>query len=294
MTWPSGLPATPSDSVLRPSPTSARLVQFSCQRLLVVEPHFAGAFHQQLCALAPESGLPHLATGGQLSAALAHVVLWAALSDDEVTGVEAAVRAFGADHRARGFPDAAYPGLGHALLRSVRSTLPAGWTSELSSGWVAYTLWLQPQLERGAVSRPVPPPGTGTAGQPDVRGPAPVSLDTVLAELRARHFPQQNRAFDAVCTRVGLRTGADLRAPRPDQRTDPQVIAHVVESLLLMGYAVTVPDVVPAAPAVRPPPGPAPAAPETPHGSRSRLRPWRRYRNRGDGPDRDSPRSLPR
>jgi hypothetical protein len=226
--WEHGGSAPTIRQAPRPAPETGRLIQFSCQRLLVAEPEFAGAFHRELCDLTSRS-LPVITSVGALSGALAHCVLWAALTRDSADSVESRVRAFAADQHARGFPDEAYPCLCHALLRSVRTTLPTGWSSELSSGWVSYGLWLQPHLELGAHSTP------------EQAGPAspatPLSLDAILDHLRSRYFPGQDRALSAICTRVMLRTGADLRTPRPEQRTDPRVIAHVLESLLLMGFA---------------------------------------------------------
>jgi hypothetical protein len=227
--WESTLRADSIQLAPRPAPATARLVQFCCQRLLGVEPDFAEAFHQELCGLTPRTSLPAIACRAVLSSALAHGVLWAALTRDPADSVEGRIRALAADHHARGFPDDAYPGLCHALLRSVRGTLPSGWSSELSSCWVSYALWLQPHLEQGACS--APDLASGTADEP------PVSLDVIFGYLRSRYFAGQDRALNSICTRVMLRTGADLRAPRPEQHRDPQVIAEVMESLLLMGFA---------------------------------------------------------
>jgi hypothetical protein len=231
----------------RPAPETARLVQLSCQRLLVIEPKFAGAFHHELCGLVPHS-LPAIGAGRALAGGLAHCLLWAALTRDPTDVVEDRVRSFASDQHGRGFPDDAYPCLCHALLRSVRSTLPAGWTSELSSGWVSYGLWLQPHLERGASATP------DASGRPAAE--RPTSLEGILKDLRARYFPGQDRALNSICTRVMLRTGADIRAPRPEQGGDPRVIADVLDSLLLMGFApATGPGAsVPAVPGAAPDP----------------------------------------
>jgi hypothetical protein len=211
----------------RPAPQAARLVQLCCQRLLVVESEFASAFHQELCGLIPHA-LPALPSAATLSGALAHCVLWAALTRDRADVVEDGVRAFAAGQHALGFPDGAYGSFSHALLRAVRATLPAGWTSEMSSCWVSYALWLQPHLELGASSMP--------GGNVRPTDGAPASLDVIFERLRAQYFGGQDRQLMAICTRVMLRTGADLRAPRPEQRTDPGTIAAVEESLLLMGF----------------------------------------------------------
>ncbi|MEV0494010.1 hypothetical protein [Streptomyces atratus] len=60
----------------------------------------------------------------------------------------------------------------------------------------------------------------------------------MFTELRTRHFPGDERALAAICTRVALRTGADLRNPRPDQHTDPSVVHNVLRILLVLGYSL--------------------------------------------------------
>ncbi len=222
-----GGPATPAP---RPAPETARLVQFSCQRLLVVEPDFAAAFHSSLCELAPELALSDLPAGRQLSGAVAHCVLWAALTRDPADKVEHTVRGFAADHHGRGYPDGAYGCLCHALLRSARAVLFPSWSSQLSSGWVSYSMWLQPHLQAGARA------AVGVGRDP-AEPEAEISLDVILEDLRAGHFAGQDRALEAVSTRIMLRTGVDLRDPRPEQRHDPLLVAQVLKNLLLMGYA---------------------------------------------------------
>lgn len=41
-----------------------------------------------------------------------------------------------------------------------------------------------------------------------------------------------------VCTRVMLRTGMNLREPRPDQATDADLLDRVIATLAEMGYRV--------------------------------------------------------
>jgi hypothetical protein len=190
-----------------------------------VEAGFARVFHDELRGLTPSL---RATTGyAQLSAELARCVLWAALTQDSVEVVERTVRGFAAGHHSRGYPDDAYRNLGHALIRSVRTILPMGWSSQLSSGWVSYALWLQPHLAAGSFSAVA-----SATGETE-----PLAMDVILVALRNRYFPGQDKALNAVCTRVMLRTGVDLREPRPEQRTDPVLIGEVLESLLLMGYA---------------------------------------------------------
>jgi hypothetical protein len=265
----------------RPKPDSARQVQLCSQRLYAVEPEFAVAFHRALRELSPNVTGPATGPGGSLSGQLAHCVLWAALTHDPVEIVEGKVRDFAAHHHAQGFPDDAYSSIGHALLRSVRDILPAGWSSELSSSWISYALWLRPHLEAGA--RSAFPGATPRAA--DL-----LPLEVIFDILRTQFFPGQTRDLSAVCTRVMLRTGADLRNPRPDQRTDPQVISEVLENLLLMGYDPTSgragtnegppPD---RAPTTFPERGEQPAPEPRPRAPRRRFWSLRRYRREAAG-----------
>ncbi|HET9655558.1 MAG TPA: hypothetical protein VFP72_09405 [Kineosporiaceae bacterium] len=205
-------------------------MQFCCQRLLRIEADFTVAFHRSLGELAPNLPSVNGPGGRELSGALAHCLLWAALTRDDSASVERTVRDFAAEHRRRGFPDDAYAFLSHALLRSIRTVMSADWSSELSSGLVSYALWLQPCLQQGAR-------GADGARAARPSGNGEISLELLLDDLRSRHFTGEERALDAVCTRIMLRTGVDLRAPRPEQRQDPVVIAAVMKNLMLMGYA---------------------------------------------------------
>jgi hypothetical protein len=159
--------------------------------------------------------------------------------------VEETLQRFGADYHRRGFPDEAYESLGHSLLRSARASLEAGWSSELSSGWVAHYLWLHAHVlvgveSAGAEERQTVDPGRAAGGS-DPLG-AVHSLNEILERLRSTYFRENEAALGPICTRVMLRTGANLRAPRAEHMSDPAVIAHVLESLMLMGYTIALPS----------------------------------------------------
>ena len=64
----------------------------------------------------------------------------------------------------------------------------------------------------------------------------PNSLEEVLNQLRSRHLGNNDLALAPVCTRVMLRTGANLRSPRPEQSRDPAIIARVLSTLKEMNY----------------------------------------------------------
>lgn len=337
----------------RPAGAVWHRIREACRRLYSVEDGFVASFRSSLASLVPE--LQHTTTDGGrgISEGLARAVLWAALTNDPPEVVEATFQDLGAEYCRRGFPDSGYHGAGHALLRAARDTQLSDWTSELSSGWVAYYSWLAAYLTEGArqartdlpalpdgsvayhsaslpgAQQPVthqgpagssatgsipsagPPPlglqlGSAPVAQPQEAVPAlpsagptsgqtamggspafgsrtpsgpaasalgraphfpgansdhrvphpPTSLDEVLDFLNRRYFVGNERALGAILTRVALRTGADLRSPRPDQRTNPAVISNVLAVLQVMGYVVhttsaeAIPPVVP--PAVRP------------------------------------------
>jgi hypothetical protein len=62
------------------------------------------------------------------------------------------------------------------------------------------------------------------------------SLDDVLVSLRRQ--VSGDLALGSLCTRVMLRTGVNLRAPRPDQQADRAVVGRVLSTLTEMGYAL--------------------------------------------------------
>lgn len=63
------------------------------------------------------------------------------------------------------------------------------------------------------------------------------SLTDVLTRLR-QQLGSNELSLGPICTRVALRAGVDLRAPRPDQDRDPALVAAVVTALSEMGFAL--------------------------------------------------------
>jgi len=146
-------------SAARPSEEVAWAIRTACQRLFANEADFLRRFSTSLLALVPRlRDLPD-DQGRVLAEGLGRAVLWAALTEDPVDVVEATFQNIGADHSQQGFPVEGYHGVGHALLRAARDTYTSDWTSELSSGWVAYYGWLGPFLQRGAAQSAQSPPG---------------------------------------------------------------------------------------------------------------------------------------
>ncbi len=120
--------------------------------------------------------------------------------------------------------------------RRRRSHLPDGVRPPRRAGGIGGC-----RLLRHAPRRPASRPSTNVAGIP---GPGvPRTLTDILDQLRHGPLGHNRRALDGVLTRVALRTGADLRSPRPDQHANPSVIAEVVAVLQRMGYAFAHPGV---------------------------------------------------
>jgi hemoglobin-like flavoprotein len=372
----------------RPPGTVWRTIRTTCRRLYSVEDEFVDSFWTSLTHLVPD--LRHTTSDGgkAIGEGLARAVLWAALTDDPPEVVEATFQNLGAEYCRRGFPNSGYHGAGHALLRAARDAQMTDWTSELSSGWVAFYSWLAAHLSEGARTVPgssvspgqyasapqdqvttcqpvpvappqnsqyyrsldpvtgptsrvtgpntgpisvdtplpigvghvVPPepgtspvpgamPGSGTGQLPidsplpgdqrphpafpptlaDDRQPAqmlsqptgpPGTLDDVLHFLRTRYFAGNDRALGAILTRVALRTGADLRAPRPDQRSNPAVIANVLAVLQVMGYVVSATAGTGSLQMIVPTP-PPPSRPTRWWNRRRAGRGWRRFTPNG-------------
>ncbi|MFJ5833564.1 FIST C-terminal domain-containing protein [Streptomyces sp. NPDC093089] len=143
---------------------------------------------------------------------------WAAPTQDSPEFVGSTLRRIGAAHQRQGFPEAWYRSSGRALLDAAHEIHKGDWGSLLSSHGIAYYTWLSASLVSGSARARSggghhEPPRSGT-GETSTRAGPVSSLGDVFAELRARHFPGDERALAAICTRGALRTGADLRNPQ--------------------------------------------------------------------------------
>jgi len=65
---------------------------------------------------------------------------------------------------------------------------------------------------------------------------AVTSLDDAFRGLKSQ--VANDLALGPVCTRLMLRTGVNLRAPRPDQHADKALLGKVVATLSEMGYTL--------------------------------------------------------
>jgi hypothetical protein len=245
----------------RPPAESLRSVQFSCQLLSRNQVRFMDSFYESMVVLVPQvRELPPRA-GRSLCNRLAQSVLWAALAHDAPETVEATLRQVGGGIQQQGFFDGWCWSFGAALLDTVRQIHKSEWGSRLSSDWIAFYTWLSGNLRLGADAarpgtdhaqpQPDPGPWQPRRGTPRDDGstladvgtasdrPREQTLNGILAVLRSRHFPDDDRGLAAICTRVALRTGVDLRSPRPDQQTDAAVVSRVLSVLLVLGFSLS-------------------------------------------------------
>jgi hemoglobin-like flavoprotein len=144
-------------------------VRTACQRLFAHEADFLDQFTISLMELVPRLRALDPQRRRSLAEGLGRAVLWAALTDDPPDVVEATFLNIGTDYAQQGFPEEGYHGAGHALLRAARDSYSADWSSELSSGWVAFYGWLGSYLQRGArlgSSAPGAVPDSGLVSEP--------------------------------------------------------------------------------------------------------------------------------
>jgi len=202
----------------RPSEDVARAIRSACQRLFANEADFLRRFGTSLLALVPRLRQLPEDQGRVLAEGLGRAVLWAALTEDPLDVVEATFENIGADHAQQGFPAEGYHGVGHALLRAARDTYTSDWTSELSSGWVAYYGWLGPHLQRGATSG-TPAPGAPAPGRQPQATPAP-GIEARPEALGARREPLPPHQFEVTPRRLEV-TPRGLGVPPPAEPSPP-------------------------------------------------------------------------
>ncbi|GAA0904818.1 hypothetical protein [Streptomyces thermoalcalitolerans] len=251
----------PAYAVDRPPADSVRRVQLSCQLLARNQGEFIESFYEAMAGLVPQMRELAPQAGRPVCNRLAQSVLWAAMTQDAPDTVEATLRRVGGGIQQQGFDESWYRSFGAALLETVRRIHKGDWGSRLSSDWIAFYTWLSAHLRLGADAarrqpdhrRPWPDHGqwhphrdarqddgfAPAAGQGTVTDwPPGEPLSVILALLRTRYFPDDERGLAVICTRVALRLGVDLRAPRPDQQKDPAVVSRVLDVLLVLGFSL--------------------------------------------------------
>jgi hemoglobin-like flavoprotein len=229
-------PERPVYADARPPAESLRSVQFSCQLLSRNQGWFIESFYESMVVRVPQVRAMPPRAGRPLCNRLAQSVLWAALTQDAPEAVEAALRQVGGGIQQQGFFDGWYRSFGAALLDTVRQIHKREWGSRLSSDWIAFYTWLSGNLRLGAdAARSGFAPALDTVDDQ----PGEQRLSEILAALRTRYFPADDRGLTTICTRVALRTGVDLYAPRPDHQADTAVVSRVLGTLLVLGFSLS-------------------------------------------------------
>jgi hemoglobin-like flavoprotein len=137
----------------RPSPAVIAAVRVSCLAVADRPVRLAEVFYAHLFEMAPQlrAMFPPDLTGQmqKMSDSLLKVI--GQLDSADTTALEAALRRLGADHRIRFRVENEHYGyIGHALTRAVRDLSGPGYSSSLSSSWIAVYQWVATQMTAGA------------------------------------------------------------------------------------------------------------------------------------------------
>lgn len=219
---PAALAADPRDAIR----SSARVLLTEHRGRLME------ACYQRLIALVPGI-LQNPGDHGRLTAAeLVREVLGVAVSDAPVEVVTPRLMATGGRLFEQGIPADGYPRVTHTLLRAARDIQAP--EDGAGASWIAYLDWAGEHLAQGADdarARGAQMPSRRSATTAD-----PTTLGEIVQLLDREAFSGNSRGLASVLTRVALRTGVDLREPRPDQERDPAVVAAALATLASMGY----------------------------------------------------------
>ncbi len=192
------------------------------------------ACYQRLIGLVPGI-LQNPGDHGRLTAAeLVRELLESAVSDLPLDAVSRRLQATGARLVEQGIPAEGYPAATYALRHAARDIGVQVEDVAGGSPWVTYLEWAGDRLAHGADdarSRGAELPSLRAATAAD-----PTSLGEIVQLAQREAFPGNPRGLAAVLTRVALRTGVDIRQPRPDQERDPAVVTAVLGTLASMGF----------------------------------------------------------
>lgn len=158
--------------------------RFSVSRLAGQEDVFTRQLHDDLEAMIP--ALPSLlaANGWPFCQRMVQAVLWVVMTDQPFQVVAAQLRQVGAANRLEGFPEAKYPSVARALIRTLRDLSGEYWSTSTGSAWISCFQWIEPHLIIGAQqaaldqqaraeapphvpAQPQEPPAAGPAGADD-------------------------------------------------------------------------------------------------------------------------------
>jgi hemoglobin-like flavoprotein len=163
----------PSAAGVGPAAEVIAAVRASCLAVAHRPVRLAEAFYAHLFEMAPQlrAMFPPDLTGQmqKMSDTLLNAI--GQLDTADTTALEAALRRLGADHRTRfGVEPEHYGYIGHALTRAVRDVAGPGYSSSLSSAWIAVYQWVATQMTAGDQAAE---PGASAADRPMLALPQP-------------------------------------------------------------------------------------------------------------------------
>lgn len=131
-------------------PEVLRRARSSVSRLIQQEEAFAQQLHYDLAALIP--ALPSLLAGHgrPFCQRMVRTVLWLVTTSEPPHAIAASLRRIGAVNRLEGFPEAKYPSVARALVRTMRDLSGESWSAATGSAWISCFQWIEPHLIIGA------------------------------------------------------------------------------------------------------------------------------------------------
>jgi hemoglobin-like flavoprotein len=133
----------PPQLVGRPDPTTASLVQTSCELVSDRPVVLAERFYAHLFAMAPDVRAMFPPDMTLQTEKLCAALLDAVRSLDNPEAMETQLSQLGAAHRSMyGVTADHYVYVGHALVRAVRDVSGHIWTTQLSSAWILVYEWI--------------------------------------------------------------------------------------------------------------------------------------------------------
>jgi hypothetical protein len=164
-------------STLPMDPEVLQRARSSVSRLIAQEEVFAQQLHDDLAALLP--ALPSLLAqnGRPFCQRMVRAVLWVVTTGEPAHVIAANLRRMGATNRLEGFPEAKYPSVARALVRTMRDLSGENWSTATGSAWISCFQWIEPYLIIGAQQAALeqqaraqaPPQQQPQAGQPTAR-----------------------------------------------------------------------------------------------------------------------------
>lgn len=210
----SGQPLEGGQVSTRPlDPDVVRVIGSSVSRLIEQEGLFIQQLHYDLATLIPALTTLVAGEGWPFCERIVRSVLWVTMTGEPAPVVAAHLRRVGAANRLEGFPDAKYPSVAHALVRTVRDLSGDSWSTSTGSAWISCFQWIEPHLiigsqqaalrQRAAQESAQPPPGPPQA----VAGED--ALETVAGLLGDEEEDQEDGGYGQIMVSMTRPTRRD-------------------------------------------------------------------------------------